>query len=121
MTAERELPDVHVYTPEEIELLLSGDRRSIDRLLMQGINTIALVMVPHMRWEEKVLASLGSPEEIAARVAWIKTQITRQQVHNDMMRKVTESVAVWAFIAFIGFVFYSIWEHVVSYLHMERK
>ena len=120
MIQERESPELHIYTNDEIEILLSGDRRSIDRLMMLGINNLAIAMLPHMRWEEKILSSLGTPDEISARVAWINSQITQQHVRNDMMRKITESSMVWAFIAFLGFLAFSVWEYVSSHIRLGK-
>ena len=88
MTEDRRAPALKIYTEAEIELLLNGDRKEVDRLLILGINNIAGVLIPHTAKEEKVMEVLGSPETIRIRSEWIDAQVavmkTRTEFWNDM-------------------------------------
>ena len=114
------VPEIHIYTQEEIEFFLHGDRRAIDLLLIQSMNNIIAVLLPHIEREEEILKSLGTESEIDARVQWINAQIARQKEHTDMMKRVSESALIWACIAMIGFALFSMWEHIVNLLHMSN-
>lgn len=106
--------EVKIYTPEEIDIFLSGDRREVDRLLLTGLNNIAGVLIPHVAKEEGVFEALGDVDVIRTRSAWIEAQIKKQEKRNQMMQKVTESTMAWALILFIGFIAYSVWDHVMD-------
>jgi hypothetical protein len=94
-----------VYTPEEIEMFLSGDRREVDRLLIHGINNIATVLIPHMAKEEEIFHVLGDSDVIRSRSIWIDAQILKQEKRNKMMDKVTESTVIWALPVFALMIF----------------
>ena len=102
------------FTKEEIDIFLAGDRREIDRLLLYGLNNIAHILIPHMEAEVAISEVLGTPKEVAARVAWIDAQISKQKVKNKMMAKVAESTVGWALVAFLGFLAYATWDYVVD-------
>lgn len=111
-------PDIHVYTQEEIEFFLRGDRRAIDLLLIQSMNNIIAVLLPHIEREERILKSLGDEKEIKIRVEWINAQIARQTEHTNMMKRVSESALIWACLSVVGFVLWSAWEHIVNLIKL---
>ena len=101
-----------IYSDEEIELFIEGDRRAIDRLLLQGINNLAVVISLHSEAEASVLDGMGTAEQVKIRSVWIDAQIKKQEKVNSMMQKVAESSAAWAMIAFLGFLAMVSWEYV---------
>lgn len=87
---------LRTYTEEEIELLMSGEKREIDKLLLHGISSIAAVLIPHMEKEDEMWKALGDLPTIRLRGEWIDEQIARQKIKNAMMHKVVESSILWA-------------------------
>lgn len=106
-----------VYSPEEVDMLVHGEARDIDRILLHGVNNIAAVLIAHADHEEKILEVLGPVVEIKARVAWVDAQVRRQERRNAMMQKVAESSLAYALIAFLGFLAYAAWDSIVNSLH----
>ena len=80
------------YTPEEIELLLKGSDREIDRLILHSLNSITQVLIPHVA----ILSEMGTAETIRLRSDWIDAQITKQEKRSKMMDRVIESALIWA-------------------------
>lgn len=111
---------LRVYTTEEVDLLLNGDRREVDRLLIHGINNVAAVLIPHIQAEERVFEALGDVETVRLRSAWTEAQIKKQEKRNAMMQKVSESAMAWAFIAFLGFLAVVTWEGVVDTIRTHK-
>lgn len=103
-----------IYSDEEIELFIEGDRRAIDRLLLQGINNLAVVLILHSEAEASVFDGMGTAEQVKSRAIWIDAQIKKQEKVNSMMQKVAESSAAWAMIAFLGFLAMVSWEYVAG-------
>lgn len=106
--------EIKIYTQEEIEIFLSGDRREVDRLLLTGLNNLAKSLLPHMEREEKTFDIMGNDEVIRTRAEWIDAQVIKMNKRSAMMQKVTEQVGVWVLIAFLGFVAFSVWDHFVD-------
>lgn len=52
---------IAIYTDEEIDIFLKGDRRNVDKLLLHGMNNIAAALVPHMAKENSLMAVMGDP------------------------------------------------------------
>lgn len=108
-----------VYTAEEIDIFLQGERREVDRLLLHGLNTLASTLIPHAAREESMLnliEQLGGPEEILERSAFVKQLIVKSEARSAMMRKVAESTVVWALLAFLGFLATAAFGYVIDYL-----
>lgn len=102
-----------ILTDEEIDAMLDGDRRKVDRVQLTLVNDLAKAFVEfryedfpmHAREEEKVLEALGKdPEKIRERREFVETLIERQRTRNAMMRKVSEGAALWAVILFLTFL-----------------
>lgn len=108
-----------VYSPEEIEFFMSGDRREVDRLLLHGMNNLAIVLVAHAKEEEAVFKSLGTPDVVKLRAEWVDAQIKTQALRNTMMNKIIESTSTWAVILFLGFTLKSIGEYIYSLLKVK--
>jgi hypothetical protein len=108
------LPRLKSYTEEEIDAFLDGDRRVIDRLLLHGLNNLAVVLIAHAAREEEIFTGMGSAETIKKRSDWIDSQIEKTRVRNDMMGKVATSTTAWALVAFFGFIAMAIWEYVIT-------
>jgi len=68
----------------------------------------------HITAEEPVLIALGEAESVRMRSAWVSAQIDRQNKRNQMMQKVIESSLSYILIAFIVFLGYSVWDHIVD-------
>ena len=113
---------VVVYTEQELELFLTGDRRAIDGLMLRSLNGISSALLDHIREQDQVmkeLAELGGIEEIRMRAEWVNTQIERQKVRNRMMEKVATSNIATASIAFLGYCFYVLRDSIVMWF--QRK
>jgi hypothetical protein len=110
-----EHPPLRIYSPEEVDLFLSGDRREVDRLLLQGLNGLSHVMIEHTRKEEEIFTGMGDTETIRARRKWVDAQMAKQEKLNAMMDKVATSAVSWALIAFLGFLAYAIWDYTVEH------
>ena len=107
-------PQLKTYTPEEIELFLSGDRREVDRLLLHGLNTLTSFLVGHAHREEAVFAPMGSEEMVRARTQWIDAQIKKDETRCKMMQKIAESTAAWALPLLLGFIALATWDSIVA-------
>lgn len=110
---------LHVYTSEEIDLLLEGDRRQIDRLVLVSLNAITANLLPHMDREEEYLSILGPLEDLRTTMEWVKTQIALKKARTDMMNKVAGSAITWALISFLGFCGYVLWEWLKHNVHKQ--
>lgn len=132
--------DPHIFSDEEIEMYLKGDRRDIDRLLLYSINRLTSVLIPHAQREDArdkafdiTINAIGGAQAIidrarfvdalakdaeldAERKAFIDVLIDRQQKRNTMMEKVSTSNIVWASIAFLGYMTYILRESIVFYV-----
>lgn len=108
-----------VYSPDEIEFFTQGDRREIDRLLLHGINNLAIVLVKHAKDEEHMFHGLGTPEEVKIRSEWVDAQIKAQGLRNNMMTKVAESSVTWAVIIFLGFTLKAIVEYAYTLIRAK--
>jgi hypothetical protein len=92
--------DLKMFSDDEINMLLAGDRREVDKLLLHGINNLSASLIPMV----EIITELGTPDAVRKRREWVESQIENQRVKNDMMRKVSESAVIWAVIGFIGFL-----------------
>lgn len=106
-----ERPRLTVYSEEAIDAFLRGDRRDIDKLLLHGLNNLGIALIEHAEREEKVFAAMGDVEVIRKRSDWIDSQIEKARMLNEktlkrieMMEKVKSSTAIWAVIAFLGYL-----------------
>lgn len=100
-----------VFSEEAIEAFLKGDRRDIDRLLLHGLNNLGVALIEHAEREEKVFAAMGDVGVIKRRSDWIDCQIENARMLNEktakrieMMDKVKSGTALWAVIAFLGYL-----------------
>ena len=93
-----------IFSEEEIDSFLMGDRRSIDRLLLHGMNNLSIVIIDHAEREEEIFKGMGSAETIKKRINWIDSEIEKKLTRTDMMNKVVTSTTVWAVIAFLGYL-----------------
>ena len=114
MQTANDLPTLKSYSEEEIDAFLNGDRRVIDRLLLHGLNNLAVVLIAHAAREEEIFQGMGSAETIKKRSDWINSQIEKTRVRNDMMGKVATSTTAWALVAFLGYIALAIWEYTVT-------
>lgn len=129
----------HIMSDEEIDLMLSGDRRQVDKIMLKSINRLTEVIVPHaLREDERdrqfdsVMEQIGGSQSIiarakvvdniirdaeidAARKAFIDAMIDKQTKRNAMMEKVSTSNVIWASIAFLGYLAYILREAIVAY------
>ena len=75
MNKIEKMPSLKSYSEEEIDAFLDGDRRVIDRLLLHGLNNLAVVLIAHAEREEEIFAGMGSAETIKKRSDWIDSEI----------------------------------------------
>lgn len=106
-----EMPRLKIHSEEEIDAFLAGDRRSIDRLLLHGMNNLSLVIINHAEREEEIFQGMGSAETVKKRSDWIDAQIVRTKSRTEMMDKVAASTYTWALVAFLGYLAVSAWEY----------
>ena len=106
---------LHVYTPEEIEIFLAGDRREVDRLLLHGVNNLTAVFLPHAERQYQMFSNMGDPNSVRQRAAWIDAQIRKADKRSHMMDKVSESSVTWVLIAFIGFVVFVVGDAMIQH------
>lgn len=71
--------EVRVYSTEEIDLFLNGDRRDVDTLILHSVNNIAKVLIPHLRNEDRIFQEIGPIEMIRTRSAWIDAEIAKKE------------------------------------------
>lgn len=113
---------VVVYTEQELEIFLTGDRRAIDGLMLRSLNGISAALLEHTQDQDqmmKELAELGGMEEIRMRAEWVNAQIERQKIRNRMMEKVATSNLATVSIAFLGYCFYIFRDSLVMWF--QRK
>lgn len=106
-----------LFTSEEIDLFIDGDRRAIDRHILHSLNRITSVIIPHVEVEETFyerLESIGGFESIKKRAEFIDSLIQRNEKISTMAEKVAQSVAIWAVILLIGFIAAQTWGGVVA-------
>jgi hypothetical protein len=112
-------PQLKIYTQEEIEIFLSGDRREVDRLLLHGINNLAVVLISHAEREEDIFMAMGSGEEVRARTIWIDAQVEKQRISNGRMQRVADSALAYALPLFLGFLALALWDSIVAALETK--
>ena len=123
MSTRRTMP--RILTDEEIDTMLDGDRRKVDRVQLTLTNDLAKAFVEfryedfpqHAKDEDVILNAIGrDPEKVRERREFVETLIERQRSRNAMMRKVSEGAAIWAVILFLGFLFVVFRDGIVHWL-----
>lgn len=114
MNKIEKMPSLKSYSEEEIDAFLDGDRRVIDRLLLHGLNNLAVVLIAHAEREEDIFAGMGSAETIKKRSDWIDSEIEKKRVRTDMMNKVATSTTAWALVLFLGYIAHALWEYTLT-------
>lgn len=114
MNKIEKMPSLKSYSEEEIDAFLDGDRRVIDRLLLHGLNNLAVVLIAHAEREEEIYAGMGSAETIKKRSDWIDSEIEKKRVRTDMMNKVATSTTAWALVLFLGYIAHALWEYTLT-------
>ena len=113
-----------VFSDEEIEMFLAGDRRQIDRHMLYCLNRIATVLIKHTEKEDAFhdsLAEIGGEDAIKKRADYVDSLIKRNDARTAMMQKVSESAVGWALIAFLGFLAIAVWHDIVEAIKMALK
>lgn len=112
-----------IYTEEEIEFFLSGDRKAIDKLLLTSLNSIAAAFIefrdsefrPHVEEEKILQKAIGSPEDVKRRRIWLDLQIDKAQTCARVRAKIWEATLTRyvpvVLVAFIGAVATGLLEH----------
>lgn len=111
----QETPRLKIHSEEEIDAFLAGDRRSIDRLLLHGLNNLSLVIINHAEREEEIFKGMGSAETIKKRSDWIDSEIEKKRTRTDMMNKVVSSTTAWAVVAFLGYLVHLAYDALVAW------
>lgn len=71
-----------VFSDEEIEMFLAGDRRQIDRHVLYCLNRIATVLIAHTDREDRFwdhIEELGGLEAIHNRAVYVNSLIEKRQ------------------------------------------
>lgn len=109
----------YTYSDEEIEFILDGDRRKVDRFMLNCMNEIKATLISHTEKENVVLEAvehIGGLQGIENRASYVDALIEKTNSRAAMMRKVSESTVTWALIAFLGFIFMATWHEIVAYV-----
>lgn len=96
------------YSAEEIDLLLRGDRREIDKLILLALNGIAEVVIPHAEREEEIInriEQLGGLDAISKRSLWIEEQIAKAKMQNAFWAKMRDKAGELTVAAFLACLF----------------
>ena len=121
MNKIEKMPSLKSYSEEEIDAFLDGDRRVIDRLLLHGLNNLAVVLIAHAEREEEIFAGMGSAETIKKRSDWIDSEIEKKRVRTDMMNKVATSTTAWALVLFLGCIAHALWEYTLTLIKSKTR
>ena len=92
---------IAIYTDEEIDIFLKGDRRNVDKLLLHGMNNIAAALVPHMEKEDSVMAVMGDATAVRERSAWIDAEIAKKKAWAEFWKESRLELArkgTWAIV-----------------------
>jgi len=118
-----------ILSEEEIEIILAGERKAIDRHLLTSLNRLADAhykcvdsINSHQDREEEVVANLerlGGFKSIEERAVFVNSLIERNQRRADMMNKVAQSSLTWALLAFFGFLVASTWNELVHAIKIK--
>lgn len=111
-----------VLSDEEIELYLHGDRAEVDRLMLFSLNRLAAALLPHIASEAEFqtkLQELGGIQGISARAAYVDSLIRKNAARTAMMEKVSQGAALWAVLAFFGFLVLSIWDSLINAIKLK--
>ena len=106
-----------VFSEEEIEFFLAGDRRAVDKHILLALNNIVANLASHSASEEIIkqeLKAIGGFESIKARAEYVDSIIQRNNKISAMAEKVAQSVIIWAVIAALGMVFVATWDGIIS-------
>ena len=106
------------YTDEEIEIILDADRRQVDKFMLHCMNEIKATLVDHTERDNIALSaieSVGGIDGIRSRAEYVDALIEKTTARAQMMKKVSESTATWALIAFLGFLCVAAWHEIVDY------
>lgn len=106
-----------IFSQEEIDMFIKGDRGDIDRLLLYSMNRIAAVLIPHAEREESFMSlieSTGGMDAVRLRADYVNSLIEKNNKRSAAWEKISQSTTTWALIAFLGFIAVSAWQYVVS-------
>lgn len=113
-----------VFSEEEIEMFLAGDRRQIDRHLLYCLNRIAVVLIDHTKRENAFhdsIAAIGGEEAIKARAEYVDSLIKRNDRWSVAFDKISQSAVTWALIAFLGFLATAVWHDIIAVIKSALK
>ena len=113
-----------VFSDEEIEMFLAGDRRQIDRHMLYCLNRIAEVLIKHTEKEDAFqdsLAEIGGEDAIKARAEYVDSLIKKNNRWAEAFEKISQSTITWALIAFLGFLAMAVWHDVVAAIRTALK
>lgn len=113
-----------VFSDEEIDMFLDGDRRAVDRHILYSLNRIAAVLVPHVEREADInerLEAIGGLSAIEQRARYVDSLIKKNEKVAAMAEKVAQSVVVLAVITFLGFLVTAVWNEAISAIRAALK
>lgn len=97
------MQDPRIYTEEEIDLFLHGDRREIDRLLLSSTNAVTAAFIafrdeefrPHAEAEMEMAKALGQPADVLRRRLWLDQQIDKDRDRAALRKKILDASLFW--------------------------
>lgn len=112
-----------VLSDEEIEIIISGERKAIDKHILFSLNRLADAhdktlskLETHQEKEDAMIDDverIGGIEAVTERAKYVDSLIKRNNDRAAMMRKVSESSLTWALLAFFGFLASATWGEIV--------
>jgi hypothetical protein len=115
---------VKIYSSEEIDLFLCGDRRNVDKLLLHGLNNIARILIPHIAYEDRIFDSLGTLEDIKIRKEWIDAEIRKKETAASFYEQMTLELgkkSAWVLMLVIVAMFVFWWNgHTPDIMHLPN-
>ena len=113
-----------VFSDEEIEMFLAGDRRQIDRHMLYCLNRIAAVLIKHTEKEDAFhdsLAEIGGKDAIKARAEYVDSLIKKNNRWAEAFDKISQSAITWALIIFLAFLATAVWNDFITAIRSALK
>ena len=113
-----------VFTDEEIDMFLAGDRRQIDRHILNSLNRIAIVLIANTDREDKFydqMENIGGIDAIHTRADYVDSLIEKNKLQAAAFAKISQSTVTYALIAFLGFIAAAVWHDIIAAIKLALK
>ena len=127
MSDNNEAHTPKVFSDEEIEMFLAGDRRQIDRHILYSLNRLAALHLPCSRRVESMMqvvdTELGGTKALKLRAEWVDAQIKKAQdeaLFWQDMRKRIKTATFFGVLAVLCIVILFYWNnHVPTSMQID--